>query len=227
VFTGGQLDPLLTTADTFAVLKKSQLPSPFLAVQPLLQGGAALRTRTFSYESFRAACFLEAFYAEAAGDDGIPLVVELGTPYGVEEVLVERQQGSGFRTIGTVRQPAHRVTWRDDRPAQGLNVHRVRLRLRNGGEVVSEPVRSYFLTTTPVFVFPNPVAGAGTLQVHLKDSGAPGGVFRLYRADGTLVLMARLATARQTLSLPNLPPGLYGYTVQTGEGYFRGKVVVR
>jgi hypothetical protein len=227
VFDDGQLAPLLTTTDTFAVLSKHQLASPFLAVQPLLKGGPALRTRTFSYESFRASCFLEAFYAEAAGDDGIPLVVELGTTYGVDEVLVERQQGSVFRAIGTVRQPAHRVTWRDDRPAQGLNVHRVRVRLRNGGEVVSEPVRSYFLTTTPVLVFPNPVAGAGSLQVHSKESGGPGGAFRLYRADGTLVLTARLLTSRHTLALPNLPPGLYSYAVQTGEGYFRGKVVVR
>jgi hypothetical protein len=51
--------------------------------------------------------------------------------------------------------------------------------------------------------------------------------FRLFRADGTLVLTARLATARETISLPNLPAGLYGYAAQTGEGYFRGKVVVR
>ncbi|MBD0254802.1 MAG: S8 family serine peptidase [Cytophagales bacterium] len=227
VFGDGQLDELLTTADTFAVLKKSQLASPFLAVQPLLKGGPALRTRTFNYESFNASCFLEAFYAEAAGDDGIPLVVQLGATYGVAEVLVERQQGGVFRAIGTVRQPGHRVTWRDDRPAQGLNVHRVRVRLRNGGEVVSEPVRSYFLTTTPVLVFPNPVGGAGKLQVYLKESGGADVAFRLYRADGTLVLTTRLPSARETISLPNLPPGLYGYAAQTGEGYFRGKVVVR
>jgi hypothetical protein len=217
----------MTTADTFAVLKKSQLASPLLAVQPLLKGGPALQTRTFSYQSFGAACFLEAFYAEAAGDDGIPLVVQLGTTYGVDEVLVERQQGGAFRAIGTVRQPGNRVTWRDDRPAQGLNVHRVRVRLRNGGEVVSEPVRSYFLTSTPVLVFPNPVGGAGKLQVHSKEFGGPDVQFRLYRADGTLVLATRLPTSRETVSLPNLPPGLYGYAVQAGEGYFRGKVVVR
>jgi hypothetical protein len=227
VFGEGQFSPLLATADTFAVLKKSQLSSTFLAVQPLLKGGPALRTRTFSYESFNAGCFLESFYAEAAQDDGIPLVVQLGTTYGIDQVLVERKQHGAFGVVGTVRPTGSRVTWVDARPVQGLNVHRVRVRLRNGGEIVSEPVQSYFLTKTPLLVFPNPVGGTGELRVYSKEFGGQDVQFQLFRADGKLVLTTRLTTSRETIVLPNLPSGLYGYAVQTGEGYFRGKVVVR
>ena len=227
VFEDQSLKTVLVTTDTVLVLKKSALTSPFFAVQPVLKEGVrGIRARTFHYPSLSESCLLVAFYAEIVGEDGIDLIAQLGTTYGVDRILIERKKKDIFETIGSVRPVASQVQFLDAHPQQGVNVYRVRVLLLNGQEIISEAVEGYLLTKVPFIVFPNPVSRVEKLNVFSKEFTNQVPSFRLYGPDGKLRLTTQLLSSRASVSLAHFSPGLYQYSIQTSEGYFTGKVIV-
>jgi hypothetical protein len=221
------MKPVWVTTDTAMVLKKDEIPSPFFAIQPMLKEGMpGLRARSIHYSTLNSSCFLASFYAEVVRDDGIDLVTQLGTTYGVKRILIERKKNDIFETIGTVQPEGTEIRFLDEHPAPGLNLHRVRVLLANGNEIVSEVVSSYFLTQTPFLVFPNPVSKADKLNIFSKEFTNQEVLFRLYGWDGKALLTTKLLSNRESVSLQHLSPGLYLYSIQTSERCFNGKVVI-
>jgi len=112
-------------------------------------------------------------------------------------------------------------------PDQGLNRYRLRVRLVNGVELISDVVENYFLTDVPFLVFPNPVPGAGDLRVFSKAFKIQEVTVRLYKSDGSLAFITKLFSDREYISLNNLAPGFYIYSITSEEGRFNGKLVVQ
>ncbi|QHT65517.1 S8 family serine peptidase [Rhodocytophaga rosea] len=228
VFEGNSLKTIVVTSDTAIVLKKTQLTSPLFAIQSLLkEGGHGLRAHTFDYASLSSSCFLVSFGVETVRENGIDLLAELGTIYGIDRILVERQKNGIFETIHTIQPESKQVRIQDTHPLQGLNTYRIRILFPTGKEIISETVRSYFVADPPVMVFPNPVSNAEKLQVFSKEFASQEVVFRLFDLNGKIKLTTHLLSSRETIPLNGLLPGLYVYSIQTDEGIFNGKLLVR
>lgn len=227
-FSDALMKPFAVTADTFIILNKSEVPAPYFAIQPVLnQNKKALRSPLIDHGLLGGGCFLHSFVSEVLPQEGIYLNIELGTNYGVEEIVIEHEANGIFESIGVVMPATTNIRFLHDTPAQGQNRYRLRIMLTNGQEVLSEVVEDYFLTELPFLVFPNPVSRSGELGIFSKIFDVQDVTFRLYRADGVLVFTTHLLSEREFVSMNNLAPGLYTCSFTSEEGRFVGRIVVK
>ncbi|NJM26801.1 MAG: T9SS type A sorting domain-containing protein [Bacteroidia bacterium] len=223
-----QFVPLAFGPDSALVLDKATLKGNTLALQPYFDGGKpAIRSYSVDYTTQLAGCFLRTFTALPQPPDGIALHATLGTTYGVEQVTFERFDGVNYSAIGTTPTTQTTVGLVDASPREGLNLHRVRLTLSNGGTVVSDEVANLYLRELPYLVFPNPVASDEPLGIVVRDAGASDTRVELYNRDGSLVFSQYLLSGEEYVTLHNVTPGLYLFAISTGTGIHRGKLVVR
>ena len=221
-------EPILITTDTSVILNKIAFPSKNYTVQPVLdQGQRSLRSPMLDYTLQGTECFLISFFEELNPEDGIYLNIQLGTIYGIDQVVIEHATTDVFEPLMSWIPRATNLRFLHQQPPQGLNRYRVRIKFRNGQEIVSETVENYFLTSIPFVVFPNPVPGAEDLKVFSKIFQRQQVVLRLYKSDGSLVLSTDLYSDREFISLNGLPPGLYVYRITSEEGIFNGRVVLK
>lgn len=93
------LEPLLTTADTFKVLRKKDFPQQVFAVSALAADGVAAGQKSAAPDinTQSAGCYISTFLAELNLDFQVDLRLQLGTTYGVQRVFFEKiKNGSGI-----------------------------------------------------------------------------------------------------------------------------------
>jgi hypothetical protein len=226
---GNYLQTFRTTSDTAVILSRITYPSQYFAVQPkLADGTSVIRSYALDYTLQGIGCYIQSFIAYLQPSEGINLVLSVGTTYGIQEVIFEREQQGSFIQIGSVVMPTNlQATFFDEHPRQGFNTYRARIKFINGEEVVSETDENYFLTTTPFLIFPNPVNRSQELSIVSRPFTSQEKVFTLFRLDGREVLSKPLVSEYDFVSLSEVTPGLYLYVIQTVEGRFMGKLVVR
>ncbi|MDO1446735.1 S8 family serine peptidase [Rhodocytophaga aerolata] len=212
--------------DTQVVLNKHIYPAGLFSVQPIIgEGIKGIQTQGLALANLASSCFLLSFHVETA-NEGVKLITQLGTTFGVQRIIFEREKNGLFEQIGSMEAQSTQVNLIDNHPDQGLNTYRSRIFLANGHEIISDTEKTYFLTEPPFIVFPNPAQTMGKLQVFSKEFTEQSISFRLYRADGIRVLATELLTNRETFSLPALEPGLYVYTIGVDQRQFTGKLLI-
>jgi hypothetical protein len=227
-YVNSVMEEIATVSDTAFIFRKNEFITSLFAVAPVLNTGSGLRSPAFDYNALGTACFIFSFRDEVLPEEGIYLNLELGTTYGVDQLVFEHQTTGTFSPIGIVDvNKSNLIRFLHETPGQGYNRYRVRLKLRNGEEVLSDTLENFFLTEKPFFVFPNPVASVQPLRIFSKVFEDPLVTFQLYRTDGTLVLDTDLLSDREFISLEQFPPGLYVYSIRSEEGYYKGKLVIK
>lgn len=222
-----ELQVIATEPDTSFIFQKKQFDTSLFAVEPVLTGKAAIRTPTFNYNALSAGCFLISFYDEVVPQEGVYLNVQLGTTYGIKQILLEHLKGSAFTNIGSVNAGGNKIArFLHQSPDQGYNYYRARVQLINSEEVYSDTLATIFITNPAFQVFPNPVTTGQQLRVFSKAFDDPRAQFKLYRTDGTLLLNTALITDREFIDVGQFPPGLYLYSIQSEEGLFKGKLII-
>lgn len=220
--------PLLITSDTSVILTKSEIPTTMLAVQAVVDGKDALRGPAFDYNALGGECFLVSFFNVVTPGEGVGLHIELGTTYHLSRIDVERQApGGDFATIGSITDiTSTSLFYHDDKPLQGKNRYRLRLKFLNGGSYTSWITEDFYLTTIPFVVFPNPVTQPREVAVYSRDFDTPP-TFRLIRTDGSVVYTTPLQSDRETISLGQIAAGFYLYSITFDGGVFNGRLIVR
>jgi hypothetical protein len=221
------MQEVATTSDTAFIFKKYDFSTTYFAVVPMLEVGRGIRSQAFDYNALGSTCFIFSFQDEVVPNEGIYLDLELGTTYGVDQLIFEHQTTNRFDPVGVVEVNKNNVIrFLHANPAQGYNRYRVRLKLQNGEEVISDTVENFFITETPFFGFPNPVTSAQQLRIFSRAFENVQIAFELYRGDGTLMLETEILSDREFISLAQFPPGLYIYRIRSEEGYYKGKLVI-
>ena len=230
VFSMGEekMEKLGNTSDTTMVLDKNKLPSNYLAVRPVLEGGAkGLRSVAFDYQYQGNSCYLVSFYSKSASGEGVYLYLGLGSTYQLENLILERKSGGEWEELQTIHRPStSQLQFLDRQPQQGLNTYRATLRLSNGEEIVSLSEHNYYLTEMPFLVFPNPVSGTEELKIYSKPMEEDFS-FRLYNQTAKLVLERKIGQERAYIRLQGLPQGMYFYTLSLENQQYRGKLFIR
>lgn len=226
-YTDAGMTELISIPDTAYIFRENELNAQLFAVQPLVGNGRGIRSPAYDYTTLGTECFIFSFQDEVVPEEGVYLNLILGTTYGVDRLIFERQTTDLFQSIGSIDIATNNtIQFLDDRPVQGFNRYRVRLQLKNGEEIISDTLENFFLTETFFSLFPNPVSAGQSLHIFSKAFENPLITFRLYRTDGTLLLDTQLFSDREFISIDAWPPGLYVYSIQSEEGYYKGKLII-
>jgi hypothetical protein len=226
-YTDAGMNEITSMPDTAYIFHENELNTQLFAVQPLFDNGSGIRSPTYDYTTLGTECFIFSFQDEVVPEEGVYLNLTLGTTYGVDRLIFERQTTALFQSVGSIGVGTYNVIqFLDDQPAQGFNRYRVRLQLQNGEEIISDTLENFFITEKAFSVFPNPVPVGQALRIFSKAFENPVITFRLYRTDGTLLSDTQLFSDREFISLDAWPPGLYVYSIQSEEGYYKGKLII-
>lgn len=223
------LEPFVEVSDTIFVLKDQDVNSGIYAIMPLLgDNKPALRSAAFEVDRLSTGCYFNSFFSEILPEEGVGLILQLGSTYQVEEVFFERFVAGQFEPIHELDEVMGFTTVIDELPGQGFNRHRAGLVFEDGRTFYSDTVVTYFLTSTKVLTFPNPVRRGENLNVFTRvfqDGDAP--IFELVDNQGKVHIRQAIVLEKESVPLGDLRPGLYFYRV-TGLGSdIGGRIVVR
>lgn len=223
------LEPITVTNDTALILYKEESPSRLYTIQPtLIDGTPLIRSYTFDYSQQGVDCFVQNFFSQESGVDGVLLTLQLGTVYGIDEIRFEREvEEDVFAILESVENiETTIITYLDHQPKQGYNRYRARVLLQNEEEVITDIVENFFLTESPYAVFPNPVSRSVGLTINTSLIQDTGGILRLYTADGRLSKVYPLISDREVIDIRAVHPGLYFYSIEYKNQQFNGKLSV-
>ncbi|MCE7995954.1 MAG: S8 family serine peptidase [Roseivirga sp.] len=230
-FGDALLEPIALVSDTSYTFNKSTHGTKLFAIRPVLADGANhVRAATFDYDLQGVGCYLVSFFSQAQGEEGVLVNVDLGTIAGVDEITIERQiRKSGFEEIATLRAGVLPLgtNFLDRSPDQGLNEYRATIHFENGQQISTEVSSTYFLTTEPFLVFPNPVPRGDRLNVFSKVfMDNPEVSFALYNHAGLPLFTQRLNSERVSFGLERLQAGIYFYRITTDGYTHKGRVIL-
>lgn len=227
---GSQLEELMTTSDTFSVIdNKSSLTDNRFSIQPNLPNGQQLLpTPTFDYTLQGVECYVISFFQSIALDTGIYLNLDLGTIYGIEEIIFERSNGIAFEEIGSIVSPGNEmIRYLDSQPEQGYNEHQAIIRFENGEVVTISAGTSFYLTEVPIRLYPNPVASGEYINILTKEFEERQPLFELLDPEGVVLISYILLSSQDFIQLPLIDPGVYFYRLTADGNTFKGRVLVR
>ena len=220
------LESFAVVADTLALFSKSSQPSLHYAVRALLPNGlAAQRSYAYNYSTQGVECYIKSFLAELNADQA-DLNLELGTIYGIQSILIEKQSGNGFTILHQVSNPALlNYQFTDNELKTGQNIYRVRIVRTNGVVNYGNEATVFYFGKQPYLVYPNPVPPGGIL--HVVASELNNAAFRLYNMEGQLVLNYGTRGFDEWIPTARLQAGLYFYTItEEGKIVQRGKILI-
>ncbi|WP_460502702.1 T9SS type A sorting domain-containing protein, partial [Hymenobacter agri] len=203
------LEPLAQTTDTAFVLGRTQLPTLFYAVAPIVGGRVGQAGPTINYTTQGTACYFRSFLPRQLVDGVIRFDVVLGTIYKLKSATLERQRPDGgfeaVQTISTVTSTT--FTFTDQPPAAGGYSYRVRLDNVAGQQFYSGVEQAFLLSAGLVQAYPNPVAAGELLQL---VANTPNDItVKLYDALGRFQREVSINGQISALETSGLRPGLY------------------
>ena len=208
------LEPLVQTADTAVVLNRTQVPTLFYAVAPIVGGRVGQPGLTINYTTQGTACYFRSFLVRQLVDETIRFDVVLGTVYHLKSATLERQRPDGsFEAVQTIS-PVSRTTlsFSDQPPAAGRYLYRVRLDNLAGQQFYSTVEEAFLLRAGLAQAYPNPVTAGEPLRLIVN---APGAVtVRLYDLLGRFQREASVDGVINQIDTNGLRPSVYLLRVQ-------------
>jgi Secretion system C-terminal sorting domain len=203
------LEPITVSSDSLIILAKKSNPSLHYAVLPIISGKEGMRSYTFDYSTQGVACYIRSFLG-LLDNDTARLYLSLGTLYGVNAIVLEKQIGGQYVTLAKILNPGNlQITFADNQTNKGLNIYRVKLELINGGVVYSQSEIVYYLSESKFIIYPNPVQQFKTLEILTSNDIFTDVNLVVYDTYGKKVLYKTLKNFREQLSTGQLSKGMY------------------
>jgi hypothetical protein len=200
------LEPFLTTTDTMVVLSKAGNPALYYAVAPVLGNKTGVRSYGFDYTAQSVGCYVRSFFATLVNTTAV-LDLELGTTYAVQSITWEKLTTTGYQSLQTINSiPGATYSYTDAALHTGANVYRIKLVLRNGSIIYSEPETVYYFTGDRL-VYPNPVLRGQPFYIISRD--ADNVVAVLFNSAGIRVASYVLDEGVETIDTGKLATGTY------------------
>jgi len=203
------LEPIRVSSDSLIVLGKNANPSLHYAVAPLISGKEGMRSYTFDYSLQGVACYIRSFLG-TLDNNAARLLLNLGTLYGVNAIVLEKQAGGQYVQLEKLQNPVmlqHIFT--DSKISNGLNIYRVKLELSNGNVIYSQSEIVYYLSENSFIVYPNPVSQFQPLEILTSNDILTDVNLQVYDMYGRKVLQKILKNFKEEISTSQLSKGMY------------------
>jgi hypothetical protein len=168
------LQPVLTVADTFVVLRRSTSNSDVYAVEPLMRNGlTAPRSIAINIASAGTACFYKTLNYTLINSQTLNLQLELSAAGYVDSVYFETVSSSGVLLQSSagikVTDDNFVYTYLLEQLSSGLTYVRARMKLKGGQSVYTEIVSVLTSGSRNIWVFPNPVRRGAPVRFILRN----------------------------------------------------------
>lgn len=223
---GNYMTPVMESTDTSFVFRKDQYASSYFAVQPILEGKAALRSQAYHYGAQGVHCFYRNFIAALTAGNDAQLSLNLSTLYTVESITFEKEQQDAFVPLYTASANSNFLYEYTDVTLQGgVAQYRAAIELENGTTIYSDTATLYYGDDDTYIVYPNPLnTSAQQLEV-LTDGDNLTMVF--YDAMGRTVKTQGLYNSLFRFSMTDVNRGLYIYRIfRNGRPVASGRLAV-
>jgi hypothetical protein len=222
------LEPITISADSLIILTKKSNPSLHYAVAPMISGKEGIRSYTFDYSRQGVECYIRSFLG-ALENNTARLLLNLGTLYGIDAIVLEKQKGGQYVQLEKWQNPVNLLsTFTDTKISNGLNIYRVKLELSNGSVIYSQSEIVYYLSENSFIVYPNPVLQFQPLEILTNDNILTDVKLQVYDTYGRKVLQKVLKNFREEISTSQLSKGMYIFRFMVeGEKDTIIKVIVR
>ena len=220
------LEELLVTADSFVVLAKNSNPSLYYAVAPMIGNREGVKSYTINYTIQGVECYIRSFLA-SQDNNSANLDLLLGTLYGINRIILEKFDGTGFVQLQQLLNPGNLLlSFTDTQLKKGLNIYRAKLELGSGGIVYSQPVTVYYFPGVEFIVYPNPVSQNQAINI-LSSNTVQDVQLEVVNALGQKVYERVIDDVSQQIPAGRLSKGLYFFRfVRKGEKDVILKVIV-
>jgi len=221
------LQPLLTVADTLAVLDKQAQPglSRYLAVAPLLAGMPAQNSPSLAYDSQGVDCYIKHFLPDQFVMDTVTLRVTLSSLYRLSSLSLEKLENGKYSTVQTqapVLQLGYSFT--DLSPRPGSNFYRIKVTDQEGQTFYSQTEEVIYAPAAFVKAYPNPVTAGSPLHVAIGSYTVQ---LQLFDPMGRLIYTSEEDGVVKQIETKGLPGGLYVIRLRTDRGnYVSTKVLI-
>ena len=203
------LEPILTGADTFAIVSKDASGRNFYSMAPLYADQRGDRESTIDYDLQGIGCYFKSFLPrENIVTSHAIFDVGLATTYNLESATLEREAHGTFETVEIINAiSSPELTFTDPEVRSDLHSYRVKLKTNDGTVVYSDEVQVLFLQSDEVYVYPNPAfAGLNTNIIATDDTST---LINLYDMHGRLVRQFEDFGIIKTINTAGLPTGTY------------------
>ncbi len=212
------LQPIVNTSDTFNILSKKKHASLYFAVAPKVGSLHGRRSYIIDYTSQGVECYFQTFYASLINKNSALLEARLGSLYGVQKVLFQKQNRKGvFENIHSAASPLNNAfSYTDAAPSKGVNNYRIGLTLANGITIYSPAEHIYYFPKEPVIAFPNPVRQGQPFKLIAQEPGVY--TIVMYDATGKLYYKGLLEDINKEVPTTSLGKGMYLIRISSKEG---------
>ena len=219
------MEPFQSTIDTAIVLKKPGNAFTHYAVAPNVQGKPGMKSYAFNYNTQGTGCYVQSFLVDLANRNVGDILLELGSVYGVKEVIIEKLTPNGFVALKVYPNASLLdYSFSDTTLFKGGNSYRARINLSSGQTIYSNVETIYYLPDMRYLVFPNPAKT--NFQLISKDSDNAELV--IYNSTGQKVLTKKITSPLQTISIHQLNKGVYFIVLlERNNKVFHGSLVVQ
>lgn len=220
------LMPFKYTTDTAIVFDKQVLTQPYIAVAPIINDAAAVKSYAFDYTKQGAGCYINSFYVINTGNTA-SLNLSIGTLFNVRAIEFEKQANNSYNTISNVALTTAKDYTVNYTPlSSGINVFRAKIILANGRAVYSNPEAVFYAAPGEYLFFPTPVKRGNAITV---ISAAPDGEQILINdATGRLLLQKRITAVQDYIQTSALEAGIYFYRViKNNQQLASGKLILQ
>ena len=218
---------LLVTADTLALLDKTQLLklSEYVLVAPVLEGMLAETSDAVAFARQGTGCYIKSFLPKYFVMDSMQFDLKLSTLYQVASITLEREHKGKYLPVQKKTSfTGLDLTLHDPAPALGKNLYRVVVETKSNTSYQSDIEEAIHARQGYMQVYPNPVEAGTPLQIAVSDESA---IIQLYDQLGKLVRLSEETGIVKSMDTSGLSKGLYILRVITGKGnYISSRVLV-
>jgi Subtilase family len=226
------LKPIVITADTFKVFKRTDYPSLVYAVEPMLSNNIpAARSIALNIEVQGVNCFYKALNYNLLDGNKLNLTLELSITKNIDSIAFEKvtQQGQLLQTYGKLKVIDNTFLYNQlvNELDKGITYLRGKIILKNGAVVYTDIVSVITSGNKNIIFYPNPVNAATPLQYILKQ-GLPGDTqLQLFDVIGRLI--KNYASIPTTVDVSRLPTGVIIYKLLAKDGgtVETGKLIIQ
>lgn len=223
------LEEYTVTADTFLIIpNKGSFSDTRFSIQPNLPSGkSVLPTPTFDYTLQGIECFVFSFFQTVALDTGIYLNLSLGTTYGIDRIVFERNNFSSIVEIGSVTDLNEEITFLDTEPNQGFNEHTAKIYFNNGEELTLSTGTSYYLTEVPLKIYPSIVKKGESFNIITREFTNTASELELLDHEGVIVHTQLINSTQDEIRTDDLSSGIYFYRLRADGSTYSGRILIR
>jgi len=221
------LEPIAVTTDTIFFVNPS-LPFDELTVVPIIDGQGGLRSNLTSIHQPISPCYIKSFLPAISVTDSVQLQLSLSSIYLLSSITLQRKGIEQFIDIESLESIGTTTffTLPDLRPLPGKNSYRVKLLRSDGLEIYSSEEDVYFLESSNMIFYPNPISSGTPLSILLNTDYEAH--FELYDSQGKLVKEILDDGLIKTIETTGLVQGVYLVKAKTAEGlHIIGRLLVQ